>query len=259
MESDTAEPGRQAFEILELIDTLRDANLCQSSGCHTEHTDTLLDDLEDSYRFAMEPWAEHRVVTNELAQEDFYRWHEYMFPPDIYQDVRRRFEELVTTSRFSVESETSFFELQQVNSPSDKIAARHIASLAVLVCIHFALEELDPLEFLDAQKIEQARGLQRQADLWLEHLNTLNLGKSEFDLERKTEKIEKSKNAQRIAKLPRKKATRELTIELVASFFKERKNQKWEVVRGELAGLFDVGESTVSRIYAKAKQKNLLS
>lgn len=203
MEDDTDEPERQAFEILDLIDSVRNAPWSQSSVCSAQHLEQLLDNLEESYRFAMAPWAVHRTMPEELAQEDFYRWHEYMFPPDVYQEARWRFNELVTTSRFSVEESPCLFDLEQVHSTNDKITKRHIVSLAVLVCIQFALEELEPLEFLDEQEgfnaivhqIDQARSLQKHADLWLQHLATLNDAHRETVFERTIEKCKSNEEA----------------------------------------------------------------
>jgi len=106
MEHGKTEPERQALHILELIDALRGAQWNNLSALQAKSMAALLDDLEDSYRFAMAPWAEHRTTAGELMQEDFYRWHEYMFTPDVYEEAVWRFNELLTTSRFSVEDES---------------------------------------------------------------------------------------------------------------------------------------------------------
>jgi hypothetical protein len=205
-----------------------------------------------------------------MAQEDFYRWHEYMFPPDVYQEARRRFVELVTTSRFSVEETPCLFDLEQVNPATDKITNRHTVSLAVLVCIQFALEELKPLEILNAQgdikaivhQIEQARSLQEQADLWLAHLATLDAAHRETVFERTIEKRKRSMQAKQAAQNLRKNPT----VKQVASHFNERPGQKWESVIDEFreatktdSGEYTVSESTIARRYREAKKKNLLS
>lgn len=265
MASDTSAPVRQAIEILEKIDSLRDSLWCHPGVCGDQNIETLLDDLEDSYWFAMVPWAEHRTVPGELAQEDFYRWHEYMFPPDVFEDVRRRFNELVTTSRFSVEDGPYVCDLELVNSPSAEITRRHVVSLAALVCIKYALEELESLEFAGNQTeiepnvraIEQARDLQKHADLWLSHLATLNIAKGEIEHDRKFDKAEKSRKATVSAKSIRK--GKDLTLEVLAAYFNARKKEKWEAVRSELAEAHNLSESTVGRRYRKAKDDNLLS
>ena len=148
-----------------------------------------------------------------------------------------------------------------------------MVSLAVLACIQFALEELESLELLDQQKdienldqkMEQAYGLKKQAALWLSHLATLDLSKRDAEYERETEQEERKKQPRKAAEKPRKDSTRELTAEVVAAFYNERKGQKLETVRNELREKFKdgdkytVSESTISRIYKKAKEKNLVS
>lgn len=261
MESDTDDPERQAFEILELIDAVRNAPWCQSSVCRGQNIEQLLDDLEDSYRVAMEPWAVHRTTPGELFQEDFYRWHEDMFPADVYQEACWRFNELVTTSRFSVEETPCLHDLEQVNSTNDKITHRHIVSLAVLACIRFALDDLESIKFLDAQEdierisgqIEQSRDVQKQADLWLSQLATLSVAQHQTIFEGKKQPREASK-----------KLRNSLTCEVVVSFFKERPGQKVEAVICDLReklkidDKYTVSERTIARRYSDAKKKNLL-
>ena len=261
MESDKPDPERQAFEILELIEALRDATWCQSSACRDHNIEQFLDDIEDSYRSAMEPWVVHRTTPDELAHEDFYRWHEYMFPPDVFQEARWRFNELVTTSRFSVEETPCLHDLEQVNSANDKINQQHIVSLAAIACIRFTLEDLESIEFLDAQKdidrisdqIEKARSLKMNADLWLSHMATLCAAQRQTVFERKEQPRAASKK-------PRKPTTAAVTPELVAIRFNIRTiGKKWETILTELAEEFNVSESTIARHYRKAKKKNLLS
>ncbi len=259
MECDTTEPDRQAFEILELIDSLRVAPWCQLRAFCSQEIEKLLDDLEGAYRFAMEPWAIYRTTPGEMAQEDFYHWHEYMFPPDVYQQARWRFNELVTTSRFSVEESPCLFDLEQVHSANDKITIRHIVSLAVLVCIQFALEELESLEFLDGQggikdaarPIEQARSLQKHADSWLQHLATLNAAHSENAFERKQQ-------ARKASKQPRKSGTRDCTIKVVANYFNSNPGRPQKALIAELKEAHGIGERTIGTLIQKARAKKMM-
>ena len=272
MECDTTEPDRQAFEILELIDSLRVAPWCQLRASCSQEIEKLLDDLEGAYRFAMEPWAIYRTTPGEMAQDDFYRWHEYMFPPDVYQEARWRFNELVTTSRFSVEESPCLFDLEQVHSANDKITNRHIVSLAVLVCIRYALEELEPLEFLAAQtdakamvhQIEQARILQNHADLWLQHLATLNAAYRESVFERRTEKNRISKQNAENRKNAKKKGSQECTPKAVAEFFRANlkpdrpKRGQQKGIISDLTNIYGISETLVKERLKQAKDDGLM-
>jgi len=260
MEYGMTEPERQAFHILELIDALHGAPCCQLSAYQGPKIETLLAKLEDTYRIAMEPWKEHRTTPGELLQEDFYRWHEYMFLPDVYQEAKWRFNELVTTSRFSVEDEPQIYDLEQVNSPSEEITIRHVVSLAILVCIQFSLDELESLEYLDpkidseyiSQKVEQAYGLQKQADSWLSHLATLNLGKRDAYHELDNERDLRKKQPQQAARKPRK--SKDLTDEILVAYFNEwRETKQSQVIAGELMEKYGISERTVYRRLEKVK------
>jgi hypothetical protein len=271
MEPDTEAPAKQAFQILELIDALRCSSWCQSSVRYCQSIETLLDDLEDTYRDAMETWAEFLTTKDDRLLEDFYHWHEYIFPPDIYLEARWRFSELVTTSRFSVESELGVSDLLNVNQPTEEITSRHVVSLAVLVCIQFALEELEPLEFVDEQseaeaftrQIEVARGLQVTANWWLTQLDSLSVSHRELNHEVNKVRVEiKRQLKAEISeknKRPGYRVAKDLTPKAIASYFKERPNQKVESLISELAEKFGASPETVLRRYSEAKKKNLLS
>ena len=93
-------------ETLESLEALRNSPICWSRVIASNSNlkvAQLLDDLEEFYRYAFEPWVEHKTVfESEASQREFLRWPTGMFPAAIQRDARYRFWELVTTSRFSV-------------------------------------------------------------------------------------------------------------------------------------------------------------
>ena len=138
--------GRKSIEIYEQIERLHNSPVCWSSVTLDQGVDGLLNDLEEAFYFSMQPWQEYRTVPGESALGDFYSWQEYMFPPDIYDQAIYRFSELITTSRFSVNSEPVLYDLEQVHPTNERITTRHVVSLAVMVCIYDALSDLDCIE-----------------------------------------------------------------------------------------------------------------
>lgn len=72
-------------------------------------------------------------------------------------------------------------------------------------------------------------------------------------------KGERANQARQAAAMPRKKKVAALTPQIVADYFGARLGQKWEPVIAELAGQYEVSESTVARRYKEAREQNLLS
>ena len=286
-------------ETLESIDALRNSPVCWASVTREHEIEKLLDDLEESYRYAFEPWTEHRTVFDcKATQREFLRWPDGTFSKGIQHDARYRFWELVTTSRFSVNAVPVISDLQRVNWTSNTVSVRHAASLAAMVCITEAIETLELIEdwwredsrayragkpfkwltehdpsrldmilsvMLDTpedirpcnQKINDALKARDQANAWLSHLTTLNFSAGEIKQSVKVATAEKSKKAQAAASVARK--AKDLTPEVVATYFNKQKTEKWETVRNQLAEKFQVSASTVDRRYRSAKEKNLVS
>ncbi len=130
------------------------------------------------------------------------------------------------------------------------------------VCIQFALEELKPLEILNAQgdiraivhQIEQARSLKEHADLWLAHLATLDAAHRETVFERTIEKRKRSMQATQAAK----KLRTQPTTEMVAAHFKANPNKLQKTLVLELTELYNVSPRTIATRLKDAKTYNLM-
>lgn len=129
------------------IEKLRDSPICWVSILKDQDIEKLLDDLEESYIYAIKTFDEYITTQGELSLCDFYNFDEYLFPPDVYEEAKSRFWELITTSRFSVNSEPSVWLLQNVRSPNETITMRHIVALAVMACVKEAIDSLEWIEF----------------------------------------------------------------------------------------------------------------
>lgn len=286
-------------ETLESIDALRESPVCWSSFSRGHNVEELLEDLEDAYRNALKPWAEHRTVFDcQAAQHEFLRWPEGMFSARIQRDARSRYWELVTTSRFSVNATPSVFDLQRVNWPSEKITMRHIVSLAAMVCIIEAMQPLEqiedwwredscpyragkPFDWLskhDPKKIEMILSVMLETPKEIEPYNWKvqeareTLGQANVWLshlatmnfhQNEVEQSAKVAVAEKSEKA--RTAARsprkgvDLTPAVLAAFFNARPSEKWESLQAKLADIYGVSPSTVARRYAQAKKDNLLS
>lgn len=106
----------------------------------------LIDDLEELYWRAESPWEKYRTVfDHEDSQRDLLRWPYGTFPATLRREVMYRFWELKTTTRFSVSDNPSVRALRDVNRPSEQVSDRHVVSLAAMVCIVRAIENLEAI------------------------------------------------------------------------------------------------------------------
>jgi hypothetical protein len=286
-------------ETLESIDTLRNSPVCWSSFSREHNIEELLENLEDAYRYALEPWGEHRTVFDgKGAQREFLRWPEGMFSAHIQRDARYRFWELVTTSRFSVNAVPSVFELQGVNWPSEKITLRHVVSLAAMVCIIEAIQSLEQIEYwwredsrpyragkpfewlskndpgkmdvilsvmLETPKeIEPHKGQIRDSLEALEHADAwlahlTTMNFGKQEVERSAKEAVAEKSKKAQASAETPRKGKGLTLEVLADYFNARPGEKQGPLLVALSELHEVSERTVSRRYQKAKENNLLS
>lgn len=289
-------------ETLECLHALRDSPVCWSiiapklTGGSVEK---LIDDLEDLYALALQPWDEFKsVFEHQKTQREFLRWPDGMIPASIQREARYRFWELVTTSRFSVNAEPSMFELLRVNWTTSTITIRHAVSLAAMVCIKESIEALEsvelwwrddskpyragkPFDWLAQHDPEQVELIlatvyethaeregytQKVKDAWgarsQADLWLSHLNTLNFD---KTEidfsrRVAKSEKSKQAKNAAQKpRKGATLTPELVASYFKEHSAKKWETNRDDLAEKYSVSGSTVARRYEVAKKNNLVS
>jgi hypothetical protein len=107
---------------------------------------TLIEELETLFRDALVVWDQFKTVfDSEKTQRMHYRWRPYgTYPASLRKEVRDRYSELVTTSRFSVgHAVPSVRDLRMVNYPTGQIEDRHLVSLAVMVCVVRAIESLE--------------------------------------------------------------------------------------------------------------------
>lgn len=285
-------------ETLESIDALRNSPVRWSSVALEYSVDELLDSLEESYRYALEPWAELRTVFDcEASQCEFLRWPDGMFPAKIQSDARSRFWELVSTSRFSVSAVPNLRDLQRVNWTSQKVTIRHVVSLAVIVCIKKAIEDLEtidgwwredsqpyragkPFDWLsdnDPEQLDRILSVMLEAPDELEpHNQKIRDALSERDQAnawlsqlntlnfaqaevKQSNKISAAKKSEKARRAAKNlRKGIDLTPEVTAVYFNERPGQKFEIVCGELAAKYGISERTVSRRYSLAKGKNLL-
>lgn len=134
-------------ETLDSIYALRDSPLCWleiDNSPLSESNERLLDELEELYLLAAQPWEQFRTLYDpDASQRERLRWPYGTFPARIRQEARDRFWELVTTTRFSVNATPSIFSLQQVNWLRPPLTVRHAASLAAMVCIKNGIQALE--------------------------------------------------------------------------------------------------------------------
>lgn len=136
-------------EVIESLYLLRNSPLCWPSfdrKALDSNTARLLDDLEELYNMAASPWREFRTVVDcESSQREYLRWPYGTYSAKIRKECRLRFWELVTTTRFSVDGIPNINELQQFNFPLPPLTARHLASIAAMVCVHDAIGALEQI------------------------------------------------------------------------------------------------------------------
>lgn len=284
-------------ETLESINALRNSPVCWSSFSRERNIEELLDDIEDAYRYALKPWAQHQTVFDcKAAQREFLRWPAGTFSARIQRDARSRFWELVTTSRFSVNAVPSVFDLQRVNWPGEKITIRHVVSLVAMVCIIEAIQALEQIEYwwredsrpyragkpfgwlakCDPKKMDVILSVMLET---LEESEPHNqktkdareaLEQADAWLSHLTtmnfhqEEVEQSVKVATAEKSKKARAAaktlrKDLPVQVVADYFNARPGKRWQVLQEELAELHEVSESTVARRYQKAKENNLLS
>ncbi|APW47218.1 hypothetical protein [Rhodoferax antarcticus] len=106
----------------------------------------LIDELETAYYLAAKPWARLKTVYDSpnTTREEL-RWPDGTYPSKVQRDARFRFQELVTTSRFSVNEVPSTQALKQVNTPMHPVTILHVACLAAMVCIFDGIQALETI------------------------------------------------------------------------------------------------------------------
>lgn len=142
--------------ILDMIQELQDSPLCTVStwGHGIEQPVDVLRELQELYERALKPWEDLRTVrppglaycdaTGEFVDgsPDIYnRWPDGTFPREVQLQARRRYRELVTTSRFSVDDHPDKRALLALNPIAPPLRFAHVAGLAATVCIVEALEK----------------------------------------------------------------------------------------------------------------------
>lgn len=288
-------------ETIECLRALRDSPVCWSiiapklTGGSVEK---LIDDLEDLYALALQPWEEFKsVFEHQKTRREFLRWPDGMIPASIQREARYRFWELVTTSRFSVNAEPSMSELQWVNWTTSTITIRHAVSLAAMVCIKEAMESLEwvelwwrddskpyragkPFDWLAQHDPEQVELIlatvyethaeregytQKVKDAW-DSRNQAELWLSHLN----TLNFDKAEIdfSRRVAKSEKSKQAKNaaqkprkaasLTPEHVAIYFKANPNKIQKTLISELAEQHGVGKRTVSERLKKARDCNLM-
>lgn len=284
-------------ETLESIDALRNSPVCWSSFSREHNIEELLEDIEDAYRYALKPWAEHRTIFDcKAAQREFLRWPDGMFSARIQRDARSRFWELVTTSRFSVNAVPNLFDLQLVNWPMGKITIRHVVSIAAMVCIIEAIQALEQIEYRwredsrvyrhgkpfdwlskhNPKKIDSILSVMletleesephnreiRDAREALEQADAWlsHLTTTNFHQEEfeQSAKVATAEKSKK-ARAAAKTPRKHLPVQVVADYFNARPGKQWQLLQEELAALYGVSGSTVARRYKVAKESNLLS
>jgi len=254
----------------ESIDALRHSQVSWpelSKEASIPEVESLLDELEGLFGRSMEPWDELKTVFECAAsQREFYRWPEGMYPATIRREAQYRFQELRTTTRFSVDEVPSIAALEEVNSTSSNVTLRHVVALAVMVCVVEAIEALEQVEgtFSNAEmrgqcgdSLRDAVEAKGRAELWASHLETMDFEMDRHEHIAKSEQAKRSAKARKAATASRKASA--LTVELVAECFNKRRDEKWEAVRDDLAEHWKVSGSTVARRYSAAKKLNLVS
>jgi hypothetical protein len=257
----------------------------------------LLEDLENLYIEASEPWRVFKTVFEcEETKRDFLRWPDGMTPARIQEQVRLSFWELISTSRFSVDSPPNLFDLSAITKWSGPLLTiQHNVSLCVMVCIKQALDAIQDIENkwdLETAFIRDGKPfkwLAQRDPEWLETLleivyrypksrvfsdekiavawasrvqaerwlqHLITLNFYRADVD-KTVTIKKSKAARVAAKLPRKQETRELTPEVVAELLQNKKGRQREKVFEDLVSK-GVSESTIYRRLREAKKRNIV-
>ncbi len=264
--------------IIECIENLRTWMLYDDQTIETAHRKTidhLIEDLDDLYRTALHTFDEFKTVFEcKDTSRHQLRWPDGTYPASIRHNAKRQFWEIVTTTRYEVRDMKQITELIEVKLiPTPPLKTRHAVSLAIMVCVKDAIEALEQIEATadggsTVYFLEEARQARDHAKSWLTYLRTLivasreqnravNKACTEIEIQFKAER---SKKARASAKAPRKKTTKSVTPELVATRFNNRsQNTKWETVRDEIAEEFKVSERTVSRLYKIAKENNLVS
>lgn len=254
----------------ESIDALRNSPVkwskVSTEGSSPE-VESLLDDLEELFARAMRPWDELKTVFEcKASQREFYRWPEGTYPASIRLEAQYRYQELRTTSRFSVDEIPSIAALQEVAPPYSGVTLRHIVALAVMVCILEAIEALEQVESMFSAEemggqcgdsLRETVEAKDRAELWASHLETMDFEMDRHERIAKTEQAKRSAKARKAASANRKASA--LTVEEVAECFNKRSEEKWESVRDDLAEHWKVSGSTVARRYSEAKRRNLVS
>lgn len=189
-------------------------------------------------------------------------------PKAVRRAAKMHFFELLTTTRFAVEDMPRVGEIiaRELN-PCQPLELRHSIALAALVCLKNALESLE--EIADSQAAEMSRVLidaadsSDQAKSWLAHFESMNVVSGEMNREVRNARAEtaqqlKAETSRKNAR-PGYRVAKDLTPEVIASYFNERPGQKYEPLIVELADLYGASRETVSRRYSQAKKNNLLS
>lgn len=289
-------------ETIECLHALRDSPVCWSTIAPElagGRVEKLIDDLEDLYALALQPWDEFKsIFKHQETQREFLRRPDGVIPARIQREARNRFWELVTTSRFSVNAEPSMFELQRVNWTTSTITIRHAVSLAAMVCIKESIEALESVELWwrdDSKPYRAGKPFDWLAQHDPDQVELILATVYETHAEREgyTQKVKGAWDARnqaelwlshlntlnfdkteidfsrRVAKSEKSKQAKSaaqkprkaaaLTPELVAGYFKAHPAEKWETNCNDLAETYGVSSSTVARRYEVAKKTNLVS
>ncbi len=254
--------------IIECLCTLRNSTLYDvltAEAAHGQTIEQLIEDLENLYRTALQVWDEFRTVFEcKYTQRQWLRWPDGTYPESIRRAARFHFWEMVTTTRFDVRDTAAAGELigWRFNA-TPPLSKKHLVSLAMIVCIKDSIEALDQIDATAGENgicnfLAEAWQARDHAALWLTHLETLNVAYGELNHAVKKARAEiewrlKSEQSER-NKRPGNRVAIDLTPEVIACYFNERPDQKYETLIGELAEKYHVSEATVSRRYSKAKK-----
>lgn len=282
--------------ILDTIQELQDSPLCAVStwGHGIEQPADVLRELQELYERALEPWEDLRTVrppdlaycdaTGEFVDDSpeiYNRWPDGTFPRDVQLQARRRFRELVTTSRFSVDDHPDKRALLALNPIAPPLRFAHVAGLAATVCIVEALEKYrevldgwagvvrEAIEDLRLQTLE-IRSKTDRAGSWvafaeadddhqseIETAATRAATKAEAATVLAAKKVESERQQRKASNYRAKSATLDGWVQHLATH--PPGHGGMEATMQEFADLTGVSLSTVQRRHRDAKKKNLVS
>ena len=163
-----------------------------------------------------------------------------------------------------ISSWTAESRIQRGGKPFGWLAVNDPSTLE-LILSELLLKNGNEREF-HTEQLREAWESKEQGGRWLAHLDMLDI--HEVELERSVEaakvqtlallKLQQSSRAKKAANAPRKQSTALLTAQVVADYFKANPQKSDANIR-ELAEMYGVSESSVSRRKRVAKMTNLMS